>query len=85
MVFVERALWCGRGPHYRSRCWGKHFRRLDPDQPALMVATQAMVDGFHPLGELLPEVPNVSVREVIEHYNLDFIHHVDFNASLVCL
>jgi len=50
-----------------------------------MVATQAMVDGFHPLGELLPEVPNVSVREVIEHYNLDFIHHVDFNASLVCL
>ena len=54
------------------------------DQPALMIAMQAMVDGFHPLGELLPEVPNVSVREVIEHYNLDFIHHLDFNSSLVC-
>ena len=57
---------------------------MQRDQPALMVAMQAMVEGFHPHGELLPQVPNDSVREVIEHYNLDFIHHVDFNSSLVC-
>ena len=58
--------------------------KMQRDQPALMVAMQAMVEGFHPHGELLPQVPNDSVREVIEHYNLDFIHHVDFNSSLVC-
>eukprot|EP00984_Skeletonema_dohrnii_P020017 scaffold9681_cov103-Skeletonema_dohrnii-CCMP3373.AAC.10 len=57
---------------------------MQRDQPALMVAMQAMVDGFHPHGELVAQVPNDSVREVIEHYNLDFIHHVDFNSSLVC-
>ena len=58
--------------------------KMQRDQPALMVAMQAMVEGFHPHGELLPQVPNDSVREVIEHYNLDFIHDVDFNSSLVC-
>jgi hypothetical protein len=55
------------------------------DQPALMIAMGAMVEKFHPQGTLLPnEVPNESVREVIETYDLDFIRHLDFDTSQVC-
>ena len=55
------------------------------DQPSLMVAMQAMAKTFHPQGKLaLSEVPNDSVREVIEQYKLGYIRHVDFDTSLVC-
>jgi len=58
-----------------------HRGSVKRDQPPLMVAMQAMVEKFH----LLPsEVPNESVREVIETYNLGFIRHLDFDASHVC-
>jgi hypothetical protein len=55
------------------------------DQPSLMVALQATAETFHPQGQLaLFEVPNDSVREVIEQYKLGYIRHVDFDTSLVC-
>jgi hypothetical protein len=67
--------------HWESEEGGVKVQR---DQPSLMVAMQSMAEGFHPHGEILPEVPNDSVREVMEHYHLGYLHHVDFNPSLVC-
>mmetsp|Transcript_21477 Transcript_21477/g.32492 ORF Transcript_21477/g.32492 Transcript_21477/m.32492 type:complete len:90 (-) Transcript_21477:552-821(-) len=54
-----------------------------------MVALQAMAEGFHQpnnkSSEILPdEVPNESVREIIEQYDLGFIRHVDFSLDFVC-
>lgn len=59
----------------------KRGGKQQKDQPALMIAMQAMLEKFH---LLLSEVPNESVREVIETYNLGFIRHLDFDASHVC-
>ena len=60
-------------------------KKKQRDHPALMIALQAMSEGFQRnKDQRLAEVPNDSVREVIEKYQLGFIRHVDLNQSQVC-
>ena len=57
---------------------------LQKDQPALMVALQAMVEEFQVRKDQKPEVPNEAVRATIDKNGLGFLRHVDFDTSLIC-
>ena len=43
-----------------------------------------MAKYLQPQDDQQPEIPNESVRKVIDIHNLGFIQHVDFDSSLVC-
>ena len=43
-----------------------------------------MAEEFQPQDDQRPEIPNESVRKVIDRHKLGFIRHVDFDSSLVC-
>ena len=43
-----------------------------------------MAKYLQPQDDQQPEIPNESVRKVIDRHKLGFIRHVDFDSSLVC-
>ena len=54
------------------------------DQPSLLVAMQSMAEEFTPNDGRPAEIPNDSVRAVIDRHKLGFIQHADLDFSLVC-
>lgn len=70
--------------YHRTGEMGNSKTKRQRDQPSLLVAMQAMAEEFTPKDGRPAEIPNDSVRAVIDRHNLGFIQHVDFDFSLVC-
>jgi len=70
--------------YHRTSELGNRKTKRQRDQPSLLVAMQSMAEEFTPSDGRPAEIPNDSVRAVIDRHELGFIQHVDFDFSLVC-
>ena len=70
--------------YHRTDEIGNSKTKRQRDQPSLLVAMQAMAEEFTPNDGRPAEIPNDSVRAVIDRHKLGFIQHADLDFSLVC-